>query len=238
MEKTFSFHGSETIIIRKSARAKRISIRVSQEGKVRVIVPEALSYHKGLAFAEQKKDWIFRTLQKIRETKPPDRIFKPGNNSFTMHHRLLLKPGNVQKIHGKIQPHVTTITFPAGLSPHSPQLKSMISHVYVETLRMEARQYLPLRVRQLAAHYGYVINRIFLKNMKTRWGSCSASGNINLNIHLMQLPDHLIDYVILHELVHTVHKNHGSGFWQELDKITGKARILDRELKKYHIQIN
>ena len=238
MEKAFSFYGSETIIIRKSMRAKRISIRVSQEGEVRVVVPYALSYHKGLAFAEQKKEWIFRTLQKIRETKPPMRSFKTGNNSFTIHHRLLLRPGNVQEIHGKIQPHVTTITFPTGLSLHSPQLKAMISHVYVETLRVEAKQYLPLRVRQLAALYGYIINKVFLKNMKTRWGSCSVSRNINLNIHLMQLPNHLIDYVILHELVHTVHKNHGPGFWRELDKITGKARLLDKELKKYHIRTN
>ena len=81
-------------------------------------------------------------------------------------------------------------------------------------LRLEAKQYLPDKVREFAEMYGFKFNKLTLKNIKSRWGSCSRKNNINLSIHLMRLPDHLIDYVILHELVHTVHHNHseqGSG---------------------------
>ena len=76
---------------------------------------------------------------------------------------------------------------------------------------------------------------LIIKNAKTRWGSCSSINNINLNLHLMRLSDELIDYVILHELVHTKIKNHQKEFWDLLNIVSGDAKGLDRELKKYYI---
>ena len=67
--------------------------------------------------------------------------------------------------------------------------------------------------------------------MKTRWGSCSAKNNINLNMLIMYLPKHLQDYIILHELVHTRIKNHSNHFWNVLDGIVGDARGMNKELK-------
>ena len=68
--------------------------------------------------------------------------------------------------------------------------------------------------------------------MKSRWGSCTSENSINLNSWLVLLPDHLIDYVILHELVHTIHKNHSPEFWNYLDRLAdGKSKIYRRELR-------
>ena len=67
--------------------------------------------------------------------------------------------------------------------------------------------------------------------MKTRWGSCSAKNNINLNMLITYLPKHLQDYIILHELVHTRIKNHSNQFWNILDGIVGDARGMHKELK-------
>jgi hypothetical protein len=72
-----------------------------------------------------------------------------------------------------------------------------------------------------------------VKNQKTRWGSCSEKNNINLNANLVLLPDELIDYAILHELVHTRVKKHSKRFWDELDKLVGNAKKLDQKLKKH-----
>ena len=69
--------------------------------------------------------------------------------------------------------------------------------------------------------------------MKTLWGSCSSQGNINLNIHLMRLSDDLVDYIILHELAHTVEQNHGKMFWALLDSIMGDSRLIRKKLKDY-----
>jgi len=236
MEKSYSFPGIGSVILRKSRRARRVSIRISQKGEVKVVIPYVVSYREGIGFLEKKEDWVKRTLRHIHQKKPPELVFRPGENIFTKHHKLILKPVNRNKFMGKIQEDITILLYPSSFTANEPKLREIISRLYVETLRVEARRYLPIRVSQLAEKYGYSYHKVFLKNMKTRWGSCSAARNINLNIHLMHLPSHLIDYIILHELVHTVHKNHGPGFWQELEKITGNARILDKELNNYRIE--
>ncbi len=100
---------------------------------------------------------------------------------------------------------------------------------------MEARLLLIKRLGELAQEHGFTFNRVFIRNQKTRWGSCSAKNNINLNLRLVALPQELSNYVILHELVHTRIKNHGPEFWNELERIAVDARGLRRKLRKYRI---
>lgn len=99
--------------------------------------------------------------------------------------------------------------------------------------RKVARALLVRRIHELSDKYGLTYNRVFVKNQKTRWGSCSLKNNINLNINLVRLPDELIDYTIFHELVHTRVKNHSKRFWDELDKLVGESRKLDKKLSRY-----
>lgn len=96
----------------------------------------------------------------------------------------------------------------------------------------QARRLLRQRAVDLAQLYGFCIQRVFVRCQRTRWGSCSGTNNINLNIKLAILPEMLRDYVILHELVHTRIKNHGPDFWWELDRYVGNAKALSKRLKK------
>jgi len=89
------------------------------------------------------------------------------------------------------------------------------------------------RLEELACRHAFTYNKVRVKNQKTRWGSCSAKNNINLNINLARLPEELMDYAILHELVHTRIKHHGRLFWLELDRLLGHARLLDKHLNRY-----
>ena len=91
------------------------------------------------------------------------------------------------------------------------------------------------RTNYLAKQNNFPINRVFIKNQKTRWGSCSSKNNINLNIQLCRLPDELIDYVIFHELVHSYIKNHSVVFWNMLIEYVPNARQLDEKLKEFMI---
>ena len=97
----------------------------------------------------------------------------------------------------------------------------------------QARRILVARLGELAARHGFSYNRVFIRNQKTRWGSCSRKNNINLNAKLVQLPRSLMDYTILHELVHTRIKNHGPGFWEALAKYLPNPKALDRQLNAY-----
>jgi predicted metal-dependent hydrolase len=101
--------------------------------------------------------------------------------------------------------------------------------------RTEARRLLIGRLAELAARHGFQYNKVFIKSQRTLWGSCSARNNINLNIHLLRLPEELRDYVLVHELVHTRHKNHSRAFWRELDRILGNGRQLQKKLRAFRL---
>ena len=97
----------------------------------------------------------------------------------------------------------------------------------------QAVDYLTNRINELSNLHGLPFNRLSIKSQKTLWGSCTSRNNINLNINLINLPKELIDYVIVHELVHTKVKNHGPSFWSMLGGIVDNARVLDKKLKGY-----
>lgn len=107
-----------------------------------------------------------------------------------------------------------------------------------ELLRKEAKAYLPQRVAWIANQFGFNYNRVSVKDTKTRWGSCSMKKNINLSLYLMRLPEHLIDYIILHELCHTVHMNHGDEFHRLMDELThNEEKAMRKELRNYRTGI-
>ena len=103
--------------------------------------------------------------------------------------------------------------------------------------RQEARQKIVKRLEELAQEYDFKYNRVSIRNQKTRWGSCSVKNNISLNMKLVRLPEHLFDYVIIHELVHTKHKNHSKRFWATMDKILGDAKALRTELNQHRLEL-
>ena len=91
------------------------------------------------------------------------------------------------------------------------------------------------RLNELATKHQLHYNRVFIRNQKTRWGSCSAKNNISLNIKLSLLPDEYLDYVLLHELVHTQIKNHSPKFWEALNELVEDAKKMDRGLNNYQL---
>jgi predicted metal-dependent hydrolase len=105
------------------------------------------------------------------------------------------------------------------------------------TNETQARRTLITRLNEIARMHGFSYGKVAIRRQKTRWGSCSARNNINLNINLVRLPDHLRDYVILHELVHTRIKNHGREFWAELDRaVGGDAKALAKKVRNYRLR--
>jgi predicted metal-dependent hydrolase len=133
-----------------------------------------------------------------------------------------------------IHPGITSVTIPDRVNPEDPQVQEWIKNAVEETWRIEAKAMLPQKVMLWAQRYNFKYQKVTIRNSKTRWGSCSSTGNINLSLHLMRLPEELIDFVILHELTHTVHKNHGPQFHALLDKICGgKEKELNAQLSTF-----
>ena len=99
----------------------------------------------------------------------------------------------------------------------------------IENLRRQAKAQLPGRLAEFASRYGFIYNRVAIKHNATNWGSCSSKGNINLNLSIMRLPRVLQDYVLLHELCHLRHQDHGHGFHLLLEHLLtdNLMRFLD-----------
>ena len=100
----------------------------------------------------------------------------------------------------------------------------------VEAMRRQAKAQLPGRLAELAARYGFTYNRVAIKHNATNWGSCSSKGNINLNLNIVRLPKVLQDYVLLHELCHLRHQDHGHAFYLLLEHVLtdNLMKLLDQ----------
>lgn len=131
----------------------------------------------------------------------------------------------------------TDIYIPDRFNYTHPLLRERLHRIVSEELRYQARLYLPQRFKELAGQHGFPLVDITLKNVASRWGSCSSKPHINLNVWLMAAPSHLIDSVILHELCHLRFMSHGPRFWALLDACTGgRARELDAEMKRFECE--
>lgn len=225
------------ILLRKSARARHMNISVKLFGGVTISIPEKVSFYDGEKLAHQKIKWIEEHVSKMRGYEKTFSFYDESSNFSTRNHRLEIKSSLKNKISVKVRNGTIKIHYPDDMDAKSSIVQKAIRKGIETAYREEAKEYLPKRLNDLSDKYKLPFSELFIKNVKSRWGSCSGRNNINLSIHLMRLPDHLIDYVLLHELAHTKIKNHSKKFWQFLDILVGNSKKLDRELKLFRISL-
>ena len=140
------------------------------------------------------------------------------------------------------------LSFPCGVSARRamefleckalpPQLPPAAEKARVEELRRAAKADLPDRIGRLSRITGLKYNKLTIRASRTKWGSCTGTNNISLSLFLMTLPEHLRDFVIVHELCHTVHHDHSPKFHALVDRLVGgNEKALNRELKAFSIR--
>jgi predicted metal-dependent hydrolase len=112
--------------------------------------------------------------------------------------------------------------------------KQELSPQQEQELRLRAVAFFPNELKRLAREHGFKYTTVKIRKSRTRWGSCSSKGSINISLYLILLPSYLIEYVLLHELCHTVYMNHSPLFWNLLDKHTqGRSKELRKALRNY-----
>ena len=201
--------------VRSSKRAKRISVRYSLSDGLEVVYPPGLHQPAPEALLRGRSDWILSTIDKFRSAREnsPRRKYQEGEGFLFRGAslRLLLKRDpSKSRITVRLSDDSLALSLPApATSAESREICQAIEGFY----RRQAQSYLPIRVRELAGTHGFKYEKVRIKNQKTRWGSCSAKRNINLNLRLMMAPDDAIDYVIIHELCHLRELNHNPAFW-------------------------
>jgi len=225
--------GTITFIKRKNTR--RINVRIEAQGQIKVSLPYSIAYNTAKSFILENKSYIQERLAHLNARLT---VFDTNTSFHTMWHTLVMQANGCKQPEYTIDNHQIKVNYPKNLPANDATVQQTARLAIEHTLKKEAKIYLPRRTKELALKYHFNYNKVFVKNIKTLWGSCSYKNNINLNIHLMRLPRHLIDHIILHELVHTVFKNHGPQFQQLLRSISEyDPQVLKVELKKYTPQM-
>lgn len=209
------------ITIRRSARASQVRIRVAPNGSLRASMPvyAPLFLLKRLIKSSRSE------LREMIQQAQPLTQYTDGQQIGKSHTILFRRGGTRLQVKRSKQKIVATI--PNSLVINSPAVTRAIREVTVEALRVEAKSYLPRRLQYLAEQHGFTYEKVRFSHASSRWGSCSTTGTISLNIALMKLPFELIDYVLVHELAHTVEMNHSEHFWAlvaEADPLYKKHR--------------
>lgn len=225
------------ITLFKSKKAKSINITIKPFKGVKVSVPSSISYGKAKLAVKQRISWIKKNLAKIQGAEELFTVFDLNSEFKTREHQLKLIKGDFDNLKSLVRSNTIFVYVPNESDVLCDEVQMQIRKAIERAWRKEAKAYLPKRVEELAKKNGFSFNRVSIQNSKTRWGSCSFDNNINLSLHLMRLPEHLIDYVILHELTHTKIKNHSNSFWQLLDRVSGDAKGLDRQVKMHRTGI-
>ncbi|MDC1352908.1 M48 family metallopeptidase [Flavobacteriales bacterium] len=239
MTKKEHIDGIGEVTFVKTKRTKNLRISMSPYKGVRVSVPYLMSFRKAFSFVIEKQDWIHKHLPEMERKLEGQTVFDENTDFNTYRRKLviIIKP-NIKVPRAKLLKEKILVEFPESLDIYTEQYQDFIRTIIEETWRKEAKELLPIRTSELATKFNLSYEKVSVKNTKSRWGSCSHQNNISLSLHLMRLPKELRDYVILHELAHTVEKNHQPPFWNFLDTLTeGNAKKLDKELKNYTTRI-
>lgn len=196
------------IQIRRVSRGRSVKIQLSRGGHLEVVLPP----YAPLFFAKRLLASSRSSIRKIYEAHP--KVVYHDGAQIGKSHWLKIESGDSLS-HVQRGQNVL-VTLPTGMSTDHPKAQAEVQAGIISALRKEAKSYLPRRLGYLADLHGFVYKKVRFSHARSRWGSCSTSGTISLNIALMRLDFDLIDYVLLHELAHTRHMNHSKAFWQEV----------------------
>lgn len=230
MEKKIYDNDLGTILLRTAPRATRYTLKISK-GMITATMPVGGDEGRMLSIIEENRQKLLNALKKHPARPLLDESTELQATTF----KLEISCTNRDNYYMTLKDGILHIACPLGIRFDSEGVQQVLLGLLEKALRHEARRLLPDRLMAFASRYHFTCNGVRITNSKTLWGSCSSRKTINLSLSLMLLPWHLVDYVLLHELCHTVEMNHSDRFWQLMDQVTGgKSAALCKELKKYH----
>lgn len=220
------FGADESVVVRHSTRARRLTLRVFPHGVVELVVPPRTGRRNVEAFLRQHADWIAKARRDFQASEvatafaPPDEIHLAAlGERWLLHH----VPG---------EPRLKELPAPGGGELH---LRGPDNH---DWRRLRLRRWLLARGRatlvpwlaRVSGETGLRFSGVTVRRQRSRWGSCSASGGISLNCALLFLEPALVRYLFLHELAHTEHLNHSRAFWRCVARLEADFEAFEARL--------
>jgi predicted metal-dependent hydrolase len=207
---------------RRNPRARRYLLYVRSDRSISLTLPRRGNLKDAMDFVRSRCTWIERQLRRMDAVVIPQRLWSVGTEIFLRGETHLLQIEDQGNRHFILAgPERIPIKDPGS------NLRPLV-HAWFQKL---AKVELPPRVGELAAEHGLSVLKVTVRNQSTRWGSCSTRGNISLNWRLIQTPENVRDYIILHELMHLKEMNHSPRFWTLVEKVCPTYRESESWLK-------
>ncbi|HUQ11468.1 MAG TPA: SprT family zinc-dependent metalloprotease [Steroidobacteraceae bacterium] len=215
-------------LVRLSRRARRLSIRVYPDARVEVVAPPRARPRDIEQFVAAHRQWIDEKRGQALRNRPAPEAFPPATLTFQLtgeQFRIGLAGGE-----GKVRLTERAQGLDGELRVSGrPETRALRIALRAWLMRA-ARERLEPRLAALAAATGVPYSKVAIRRQRSRWGSCSARGTISLNCCLLFQRHAVVDYLIIHELMHVAHMNHSAKFWQAVERHCADWRALDREL--------
>jgi predicted metal-dependent hydrolase len=203
----------------RNPHARRYILRVDLTGAVKVTLPSRGSHAEAWNFVRRKTEWIAQWLA------------QPPRPTAWGHGTELLFRGDIVRLSvtaGRGRAIVAFANQRTVVSSGADVRRAIERHLWDL-----ARKELPARTIELAALNGLTVKRITVRNQRSRWGSCSGRGTISLNWRLIQTPDSVRDYIVLHELMHLREPNHSRRFWKQVETMCPEYEVAEKWLKRH-----
>lgn len=213
----------------RNKKARRIILRARPDG-IHITIP-SYATNGDIERALTECGDRLKEMQEKHRTETIGEGFTINAERFT----LMVQQGDTGRPVLTGQEGVYTVICPQSFNHSTTDAQSLLKRLIKGALRHRAKHYLTLRLKKLAVVHGFRYGNCTVRDVHSRWGSCNVKGDISLSIYLMLLPERLIDYVLLHELCHTVEMNHSERFWKLLSQCTAPAdaKELRKELKGF-----
>ena len=209
-------------------RARRYLLGLRPDGAARLVIPRRGSEAEGIRFLERSEAWLLKRVAHWRGRSQAREPWVEGSFFLWRGEKTLLR---VEIADGDLRLCFSDQIIPV---PHAlPDYRDVV----LGHLRRMAERELPARTRELALLHGIVVHRVSIRAQKTRWGSCSARGTISLNWRLIQAPPFVVDYLIIHELMHRREMNHSARYWKLVAAAFPDYRRAEQWLKKSRIEM-
>lgn len=204
---------SEDIKIDRIIRSKRktVSLEVRRDGKLLVRAPHLFPRSQIDSFVRSKEGWIRKKqeLVKIQSLEAPAKRYVNGEKFW-----YLGKIYTLEVVNGQGEPLVFKDKFYL-----AEKFQFTGKLVFENWYKKKAAEKIISRVKSRAYQNGFTYTRVSITGAKTRWGSCGPKGSLNFTWRLVMAPLEVIDYVVVHELVHLKHRNHSKVYWDEVGKV-------------------
>ena len=203
--------------LRKRKNSKNIRMRIDNSGIVKVSLPFYTPYIFAKKFIKDNINWVEAKLEKVYSRK---------NKYYFL--------GNPLKLTKKVFTNMKGFNYILNDKELIIEVNNnsySTEDLFIEWLRERAKEYIPKRVEEYSKKYNFEYNLVKIKNLNSRWGSCSSKKNLSFNLKLMYFNSNIIDYVIVHELCHLKEMNHSTKFWD-------LVRSIVPNYKEYKLQLN